>query len=56
MNNDNRRWELIIKQINSTIDSKELLELIALQKEACKNTRLVYKRKPATDADYEGAY
>jgi hypothetical protein len=42
---DNRRWELIFKEINNTITSEEQVELDKLQKEVLGKTKLMNRIK-----------
>ena len=44
---DNRRWELIFKEINNTITPAEQIELDDLQKEVLGKTKLVNRTKPS---------
>ncbi len=44
---ENRRWELVLKEINGDITSDEKEELILLQKEVFQKTKLLDRNKPS---------
>lgn len=50
---EDRRWELIYKEIHNELTIDEANELAFLQREVCKNVRLNYRKKPMLIGDFE---